>query len=75
MSNRYESQREAQRQERKLLVGFGHKSIVPQVGPKPEPEVLRRLIREIPEDTRDITSRIFGDPIPGRRAIDRRQSA
>jgi len=29
-------------------------------------------LAEIPPDTRDLTGRILGDPIPGRRAIDRR---
>lgn len=28
-------------------------------------------ISEIPPDTRDLTGRLMGDPIPGRRAIDR----
>lgn len=30
---------------------------------------------EIPLDTRDLTARVCGDPLPGRRAIDRRPSA
>jgi hypothetical protein len=29
--------------------------------------------REIPEDTRDLTGRIFGDPLPGRSALTRKQ--
>lgn len=29
-----------------------------------------RLLAEVPPDTRELTSRICGDPIPGRRAID-----
>jgi hypothetical protein len=33
-----------------------------------------RLLREVPPDTRDLTSRICGDPVKGRRAIDRRQA-
>lgn len=28
-------------------------------------------LREIPPDTRDNTARLLGDPLPGRRAIDR----
>ncbi len=34
-------------------------------------EIEARLA-EIPTDTRDLTGRIFGDPLHGRRAIDRR---
>lgn len=33
-----------------------------------------RLAREIPEDTRDLTARMFGDPMPGRSALSRRAS-
>lgn len=29
------------------------------------------LIAQIPDDTRDLTARMFGDPLPGRRAIDK----
>lgn len=36
----------------------------------PAEDVAARLA-EIPEDTRTITGRLFGDPLPGRRAIDR----
>lgn len=38
-------------------------------------EQVRRLKAEIPPDTRDLTARMFGDPIPGRRAIDKRMEA
>jgi hypothetical protein len=31
-----------------------------------------RLMDEIPRDTRDLTARLCGDPLPGRRAIDQR---
>ena len=30
------------------------------------------LIAEIPSDTRNLTGRMFGDPLPGRSALDRR---
>lgn len=30
-----------------------------------------RLLKTIPEDTRDLTARLMGDPLPGRRAIDK----
>lgn len=36
----------------------------------PASDVAARLA-EIPEDTRDLTAFLFGDPLPGRRAIDR----
>jgi len=31
-----------------------------------------KMIEERPEDTRDITGRLMGDPLPGRSALDRR---
>lgn len=31
-----------------------------------------RLKAQIPPDTRDLTARIFGDPLPGRSALDQR---
>jgi hypothetical protein len=31
-----------------------------------------RLMDEIPRDTRDLTARLMGDPLPGRRSIDRK---
>jgi hypothetical protein len=37
-----------------------------------ETELAARLA-EIPSDTRDLTGRLFGDPLPGRRALDIRQ--
>ena len=30
-----------------------------------------RLLREVPADTRDLTARALGDPLPGRSALDR----
>lgn len=35
-------------------------------------EDLAARLAEIPPDTRDLTARIFGDPIPGRRELDMR---
>lgn len=35
------------------------------------PELMARLA-EIPADTRGLTARMFGDPLPGRSALDRR---
>lgn len=33
-----------------------------------------RMWRELPSDTRGLTARICGDPIPGRSALDRRRN-
>ena len=30
-----------------------------------------RLLAEVPPDTRGLTAKLMGDPLPGRRAIDR----
>lgn len=35
-----------------------------------DPDVVAARLAEIPEDTRTITGRLFGDPLPGRRALD-----
>lgn len=40
---------------------------------RPPPEDVAARLAEIPRDTRDLTAFICGDPLPGRRAIDRRQ--
>lgn len=32
------------------------------------------LISQIPKDTRGLTARLMGDPLPGRSALDRRQN-
>ncbi len=37
--------------------------------------VIEERLSEIPADTRDLTGRIFGDPLPGRSALDRREVA
>jgi hypothetical protein len=42
---------------------------------RPDEEILRRLIQEVPDDTRTLTGRLLGDPLPGRRAIDKRSAA
>lgn len=46
----------------------------PQIAEAKPHEVIERR-RAIPPDTRSITAIICGDPIPGRRAIDKRQVA
>jgi hypothetical protein len=50
--------------------------------PSPQPEdasptraELAKLLRSIPLDTRDLTARICGDPLPGRSALDMRGQA
>lgn len=35
----------------------------------------KRQMAEIPDDTRDLTARTFGDPLPGRSALDRKHSS
>lgn len=37
---------------------------------RPTHEEYRAAVRRIPPDTRDLTGRLCGDPLPGRRAID-----
>ena len=39
---------------------------------RPTAEDVERLRADIPADTRDLTARILGDPLPGRSALDRR---
>lgn len=34
-----------------------------------------RLMAQIPADTRTVTARLFGDPLPGRSALDQRGAA
>lgn len=36
--------------------------------------IVEQLLREIPLDTRDLTCRLFGDPLPGRSALDMRET-
>lgn len=36
------------------------------------PDEAWRALASIPADTRDLTARLFGDPLPGRRALDHR---
>lgn len=35
----------------------------------------KRLLKLVPRDTRDLTARIAGDPLPGRSALDQRRQA
>lgn len=37
-------------------------------------EKLERLLATIPHDDRDLTARLFGDPLPGRSALDQREA-
>ncbi len=45
------------------------KAARPEAADKAE---LRRRLRAIPQDTRDLTGRLNGDPLPGRSALDMR---
>lgn len=41
---------------------------------KPQSKIMaEKLMREIPEDNRDLTGRLCGDPLPGRSALDARR--
>jgi hypothetical protein len=37
-------------------------------------EDARRLMDEVPQDTRDLTARLFGDPLPQRSALAQRNT-
>ena len=39
--------------------------------PPPLTQAQLRLRRKMPQDTRDLTARLMGDPLPGRSALDR----
>lgn len=41
---------------------------------RPDPDETARLLALIPADTRSLTGRICGDPLPGRSALCRRQA-
>lgn len=43
--------------------------------PMPSLAEMRRLLAAIPVDTRNLTARVCGDPLPGRSALDKRASA
>lgn len=40
---------------------------------RPTLDEARRAIAGVPRDTRDLTSRLLGDPLPGRSALDRKE--
>lgn len=39
------------------------------------PVEIKRVLSTVPPDTRRLVSRLFGDPLPGRSALDKRQQA
>lgn len=41
---------------------------------RPRNDEIAQRLAEIPPDTRDFTARQFGDPLPGRSALDRRRA-
>jgi|LakMenEpi03Aug12_release.lakeMendotaPanAssembly.Ray.scaffolds.fasta_scaffold3360814_2 hypothetical protein len=70
-----EAEKARRRRERAAMAGTKVKGVIPIPDPKPDPEILRRLYAEMPKyDTRSLTGIICGDPLPGRRAIDRRSA-
>lgn len=69
------SAREYNARKRKEIVGMGWRGLVSVVSHKPNPDDVRQRRAEVPEDTRTLTALLLGDPLPGRRAIDRRQPA
>jgi len=40
-----------------------------------EKAAAKKLLRQIPQDTRGLTARIAGDPLPGRSALDQQRGA
>lgn len=70
-----EAEKAKARARRARMAGTKIRGVTPIPEPKPDPEILRRLYAEMPKyDTRSLTGRICGDPLPGRRAIDRRHA-
>ena len=68
-----ERRREWNRKQRAMFRGNGlQKFIGHQDSNRVDPDCYAARLAEIPDDTRDLTGLIFGDPLPGRRAIDRR---
>ena len=56
---------------RSYLVGYGG---FVNVTDRDAWESAKHRLKEIPEDTRSLTGYLCGDPLPGRSALDRRQS-
>lgn len=42
---------------------------------KPNEADAAKALASIPSDTRKLTERVFGDPLPGRSALDRREKS
>ena len=53
-------------------IGKIHHGVLPQDFRRVKPEEAARAIASVPKDTRSFTARVFGDPLPGRSAYDRR---
>lgn len=62
------------RQQLKEHAETRRKAAIPRSG-YIDKSVIEQRLSEIPSDTRDLTGRIFGDPLPGRSALDRRNAA
>lgn len=66
----YREKRSAKEKARRsVFYGLAH-SIDPN---RPKPHEVLRALTSIPRDTRNLTARLCGDPLPGRSALDRRQ--
>lgn len=58
----------------RALHDAGVMSIKSHADARPSASELMERVREIPLDTRDLTAKVFGDPLPGRSALDRREA-
>lgn len=57
---------------RELRRGLAADRIVLHQAERIDKEALAQRLAEIPDDTRDLTAFLMGDPLPGRSALDRR---
>lgn len=63
----YEREKRVRMKEQSLLI--------PKVNSRVPSETIEARLAEIPDDTRSKTARVFGDPLPGRSALDMRRAA
>lgn len=61
--------------ERRRRMDNRHQGKVGAVSSRVDADIVDRLVAQIPRDTRDLTGVVFGDPLPGRSALDRRRGA
>lgn len=67
MNKQYERKRQIEREAAAAKKAAGLRYF----GERAKIEDIEARLAEIPYDTRDLTARIFGDPLPGRSALDR----